>query len=100
PPGDYTVKLTVGADSFAQTLRVEMDPRVATSAGDLARQFEVASRICGAMRRDFQAIAQIKALRGKVKPLREKISAKGVADALASLDRKLAVLQSGPAEPE
>ena len=100
PPGDYTAKLTVGADSFAQTLRVEMDPRVATSAGDLARQFELASRICGAMRRDSQAIDQIKALRGKVKPLREKVSAKGVADALASLDRKLAVLQSGPAEPE
>jgi len=39
---------------------------------------------CSQKRRDSQAIEQIKALRGKVKPLREKVSAKGVADALAS----------------
>ncbi|HEY6931225.1 MAG TPA: glycoside hydrolase [Thermoanaerobaculia bacterium] len=98
-PGDYTVKLTSGSDSLSETLRVEMDPRITTSAADLARQFEIGSRICAGLQRDYDAIEQVRALRRKLKPLLEKPSGRA-SDAVSSLDRKLAVLESGPSEHE
>jgi len=35
PPGEYTVRLTVGGEQFTQPLSLRLDPRVETSAGDL-----------------------------------------------------------------
>ena len=99
PPGEYTVKLTAGSDSFSESLRVEMDPRITTPAADLARQFEIATRICAAIQRDHDAIEQVRALRGKLKPLMEKSGGRA-SDAVSSLDRKLAVLESGPTDHE
>jgi len=37
PPGEYTVRLTVGASQFTQPLSLRLDPRVTTPAADLAR---------------------------------------------------------------
>src|SRR6185312_10045488 len=37
PPGQYTVRLSVGGKTDTQPLTVKMDPRVTTSAADLAR---------------------------------------------------------------
>jgi len=36
-PGEYTVKLTVGGQSYTQPLSLRLDPRVKTPAADLAR---------------------------------------------------------------
>jgi len=36
PPGEYTVRLTVGGEQFAQPLSLRLDPRVETSATDMA----------------------------------------------------------------
>jgi hypothetical protein len=40
-PGDYTIVLTVEGKSFTQPLKVQMDPRVKTSASDLQAQFDL-----------------------------------------------------------
>ena len=37
PPGEYTVRLTVGGQEFTQPLSLRLDPRVKTPAADLAR---------------------------------------------------------------
>jgi hypothetical protein len=37
PPGEYTVRLTVGGQEFTQPLSLRLDPRVTTPASDLAR---------------------------------------------------------------
>ena len=37
PPGEYTVRLTVGGRQFTQPLSLRLDPRVTTPAADLAR---------------------------------------------------------------
>ena len=37
PPGEYTVRLTVGGRQFTQPLSLRLDPRVETPAEDLAR---------------------------------------------------------------
>jgi photosystem II stability/assembly factor-like uncharacterized protein len=36
PPGEYTVRLTVNGEQFSQPLSLRLDPRVTTSAEDLA----------------------------------------------------------------
>ena len=37
PPGEYTVRLTVGGQSYTQPMSLRLDPRVKTPAADLAR---------------------------------------------------------------
>jgi len=37
PPGEYTVRLTVGGQHFTEPLSLRLDPRVKTPASDLAR---------------------------------------------------------------
>jgi hypothetical protein len=40
-PGNYTVVLTAGGQSFSQQLTVQMDPRVKASPADLQQQFDL-----------------------------------------------------------
>ena len=47
PPGRYTVKLTVGAQSYTQPFTVVNDPRVRTPLADLAAQHALARRSRG-----------------------------------------------------
>lgn len=44
-PGRYTARLTVGGTTVTRSFTVKMDPRVTTSAADLALQFELSMRI-------------------------------------------------------
>ncbi|MBS1876407.1 MAG: glycoside hydrolase [Acidobacteria bacterium] len=44
-PGKYTVRLTAGGKSYSQSITVRMDPRVKTSAADLAQQFAVSKQL-------------------------------------------------------
>jgi photosystem II stability/assembly factor-like uncharacterized protein len=97
-PGNYTVRLTAGGQNATAPLTVEMDPRISASASDLAQQFEVASRVCDAMARDAQALREVKALRAKLKPLADQAGRGSTADAIASLDSRLAALESGAKE--
>ncbi len=42
PAGEYTVRLTVGGQSYTQPLTLHMDPRVTTSSADLAQNDKLA----------------------------------------------------------
>jgi photosystem II stability/assembly factor-like uncharacterized protein len=44
-PGRYTVKLTAAGKTISVPLVVKMDPRVKTSAADLERQFQLATKL-------------------------------------------------------
>jgi photosystem II stability/assembly factor-like uncharacterized protein len=44
-PGAYTVRLTVGGQSYSQPLTVKMDPRIQTSASELQKQFDSATEV-------------------------------------------------------
>jgi len=44
-PGNYTVVLTVGGQSFTQPLAVQMDPRVKASLADLQQQFDLSWKL-------------------------------------------------------
>ena len=45
PPGEYRVRLIVGADTMTRSLAIVADPRVTTSTADLVTQFEAALRV-------------------------------------------------------
>jgi hypothetical protein len=44
-PGEYTVKLTAGGESYSQPLTVVIDPRVNVSPQDLQAQFAAAGQV-------------------------------------------------------
>ncbi|HYN08071.1 MAG TPA: hypothetical protein VES67_11825 [Vicinamibacterales bacterium] len=50
-PGTYQVRLTAGGKSLRQAIMVRMDPRVRTSAADLALQFKLSKSLDDMMRR-------------------------------------------------
>ncbi|HEY8310491.1 MAG TPA: hypothetical protein VIG47_08040, partial [Gemmatimonadaceae bacterium] len=62
-PGTYTIRLTVNGKSYTQPLVVKMDPRVHTPVVDLQEQFALATHVAAMIERDFDAIAEARALR-------------------------------------
>ena len=90
------MRLTVDGKSSMRTLRLRMDPRITTPETDLRKQFELAGRITAAMDRDFEALQQVRALRGVLKDRRASTRDRGLSERLAALDTRAASLESGP----
>jgi hypothetical protein len=67
-----------------------MDPRVTTPAAGLTAQFALATRVADAMRRDSAALHDVRALRERLAPQRERAGVAPVVDSLTALDRELA----------
>ena len=87
-PGRYRVRLTVDGRALTQPLDVRMDPRLRVSAAALERQFALASRLTGALRRDSTALAALHALsRGPAAAPAHDSLEQRVATAAASLTR-------------
>lgn len=71
-PGAYTVKLSVGGQTYTQPLEIKADPRVEISSAALQRQFDLARHI-ESLRLDIVKVsaqaadlrAQLTAVRGK-----------------------------------
>jgi len=97
-PGEYTVKLTAGGKTFTQKLTVKMDPRVTTPAAGLAQQFDAEIKIADALRQDFNALQQVRAVRAQLKTLLMPArSLPGdVSGAINALEKTLAVLEGAP----
>jgi photosystem II stability/assembly factor-like uncharacterized protein len=98
-PGAYTVKLTVGAQTFSQKFEIKMDPRVAASNADLAEQFQLASEICDAMNSSFRALSELRSLRAQIKSLPAANQKGALANSLRAFDQKLAALVSESPAP-
>ena len=92
-PGNYTVKLTVDGKSYAQPLVVKMDPRITTSVADLRKQFEMQSGSVEGMNQSYEALTQVRSVRAQLKERVPKGGQGGLADAIASLDKKAAALE-------
>jgi photosystem II stability/assembly factor-like uncharacterized protein len=94
-PGEYTVKLTVGGQSYTQPLTVKLDPRVTTPSAALQRQFALAMRLTDAIRQDYEALQQVKALRAQLQVARERArqSPGALTDAIAKVDESAAALE-------
>ena len=59
-PGTYQVRLTADGRTYRQAVLVRMDPRVRTSAADLATQLRVSKALATAMRQVAEAQADVR----------------------------------------
>ncbi len=89
-PGRYTVKLTAAGKTISVPLEIKMDPRVKTSAADLERQFQLASKLAAGVGEFSTAAVRADDLQKQI-AAREKEAAGNaeVAAALADLEKKV-----------
>jgi hypothetical protein len=64
PPGPYAARLVVGRDTLVRRFAVAADPRVATPAAELARQFALASGVRDRIADVVDGATRIEDLRG------------------------------------
>ena len=98
-PGTYQVRLTVAGRTYTQPLTVTNDPRVKISQADLVSQFQLATTLMDAVRRDHVAVNQILDVRAQLAALQRRLAEDPQAGALgaaaaAALDRKAAVIEN------
>jgi len=66
PPGTYTVRLTVGADTLARTVQVVADPRVTSSTADLVAQYQAARRAVDRVNDVVDAVKRVEDLQRQI----------------------------------
>ncbi len=96
-PGQYQVRLTVGAESQVAPLEVKLDPRVKVSQEDLAQQFSVLMQIHEELNSVYDAVNQIQDVRSQVAGLKRRLpenaSTKTVAASAEDLEKKLVAVR-------
>jgi len=91
-PGRYTVKLLVNGKTYTQPLNIVMDPRVKTTPDGLRQQFDLETKIAEAMHRDYQAVQQVRSLRGQLQSLQKSGPAQLVSE-VTELEKKLEAVE-------
>ena len=101
------MRLTVGGKALTQPIKLRMDPRVKTTAADLARQHELSKAMYDGVIETQAALQKLRDIRAQVKKIQEKIAAGAettgagqtkmtAAEALADFDKTAAALEGGP----
>jgi photosystem II stability/assembly factor-like uncharacterized protein len=92
-PGTYTVKLEAAGQTLTQPVEIKMDPRVSTPTDELRQQFDLGSRIWGAMNTTYTDLGQVRALRAQLRDLGRQAPKGDLTDAISALDQKAATLE-------
>jgi photosystem II stability/assembly factor-like uncharacterized protein len=96
-PGEYTVKLSAGGKSYTQSLTIQMDPRVKTSAEGLAKMHEVSFGSYESVNRIRATQSEIRALKTQLTAIKERAAPGAIADAIAALDKKITAIEGAGA---
>ncbi len=92
-PGTYQVKLTVDGKTMSESFIVKADPRVTTTAAELAKQMELGLKIRDKVSETHNAIIQIREVRKQVDDLLKRVagqpSAKAITEGAAGLKKHL-----------
>jgi photosystem II stability/assembly factor-like uncharacterized protein len=91
PPGSYTVRLTVEGKTYTQPLTLRLDPRVKTSAADLAQLNSVTRETYDAAVAAHVAFEQARALSSQL----DRLTGAGVAQFKAQVDSLAPASQGG-----
>jgi hypothetical protein len=94
-PGQYTVRLTAGGQTYRQPLVVRMDPRLKTPITGVQQQFTLSKQLYDDALRNQKALDQLRALRAQIKQVAEKAGQSPAAEAIAAFDKKAAALDGG-----
>jgi hypothetical protein len=88
-PGNYSLVLSAGGKSFTQPLTVKMDPRVKSSAADLAKQFDL-SKALYVLRAGLQPIGKsFASLAAELTKAKEKAGEKPIKQKIEEFVKKL-----------
>jgi photosystem II stability/assembly factor-like uncharacterized protein len=101
-PGQYEAVLSVGEQTYRQTITVRMDPRVKTTQADLVEQFNLDRKLTDAMRETTARYNEVAAFKKTVedrqKLLDHNTQAKDAHDALTAFAKDLDSMETGTDE--
>ena len=96
-PGMFQVRLTVDGNTTTENFEVKPDPRLTTTAGDYAKQFELGLRIRDKLTETHDAIIQIRDVRKQVEDLLKRVAGqpgfKVINDTASTLKRNLTAVE-------
>ncbi len=97
-PGKYTVKLTVGGQSYTQPLELINDPRVkGVKPEDLQKQFDLAMQVRNANQDLHHAVNQVRTMRAELKAMHTRFDddqrMKPLLELADGLDKKMAPVE-------
>jgi len=103
-PGTYQIRLTVADKTSTASAEISKDPRVAVSAVDLEKQYELTVRIWNRVNAGHEAVNQIRSVRGQLEALKKRLnadtSAKPVLDASDALKKKMDAVEEKIIQPK
>jgi hypothetical protein len=93
-PGNYTVRLTIGDETFSKPLEVKMDPRVTTANVELQKQFDLSFICYDDLLGILRVQKQIASLQSQIKVLLSNRNDKQMMSALHKFSSQLDSLTS------
>ena len=97
PPGSFSVRLTVGSETFEEPFELLKDPRSSAAQGDLDEQFELLVKIRDKLSEVHEAANRTRRIRGQVDAWEERATgrpeAEAVSKAAASLKEGLSSIE-------
>ncbi|MDQ3919476.1 MAG: glycosyl hydrolase, partial [Acidobacteriota bacterium] len=96
-PGTYTVKLTAGGQTYAQTFEVKKDPRLSTTPEQFQKQLALSLKIRDKLTETHNAVAQIRDVKRQLNDLLTRLdgqpNAAPVVEAGRGLSAKLSAVE-------
>jgi hypothetical protein len=96
-PGRYQVRLTAGGKTLTQPLELRPDPRLATTAADYQKQFDLQMKIRDKVSESHDAIGRIRGVREQVASALDRAKGnadeKAIADAGEAFKKKLTAVE-------
>ena len=96
-PGQYQVRLTVGAETQSAPFELKLDPRVKVSSEDLAAQFNMLSQLHDQLNTVYDAVNQIQDVRAQLAGLKRRLpenaSTKSISASADDLEKKLVAVR-------
>ena len=103
-PGTYQIKLTGAGKSFTARAEIQKDPRVTATQADLEKQNEFAQRIRDRVNAAYEAVNQIRSVRGQLDALKKRLgadaNAKPVVEASDALKKKMDAVEEKIIQPK
>jgi hypothetical protein len=97
-PGAYSIRLTVGGQSYNAPLIVKMDPRVKTPLAGLHQQFDLQMRLASLFTDSTKAVVEARSIREQIKAILPQTSGP-IKDSIQAFADKLKLVLDGPEKP-
>jgi hypothetical protein len=93
PPGNYQVRLTVGAWSDVASFEVVQDPRTDVSQEAMVEQYELAKAVWEELTRSHEAISRIRDVRGQIQSVAERADDEAITEKAGAITNALTAIE-------